>query len=331
MCGELTQALHQIDRALAVNDPSRLADRIALELIKAEFLYLDCRDQEALEVIEHAIHTAPPETPQALMFVLRNNRSEAGFELFHRDSSLDFYRLADEQQLAGFQLFNALEIVSGEESAAAGRHFDALPIFWRELVRTYQLGCWRPFRWACKRMAQECLALGELADAAYYAILAREGNVAEAVGKRLLAQRDPRVIRATIEKCLASANLLRHFEVACEILRQLGDAIPDVQVEAVAAWVQQRCALVPDARRKVQILSQAWKTVVLIAPRLSSAQANELVRVAVEHPYWLESPSSPNGLFLSREEMVTAVTHLLRMLPKAELPGLAEADVFSRR
>src|ERR1700722_167198 len=84
MCGEPTQALHQIEGALAVNDPSRLADRIALELIKAEILYLDCRDDEALEVIEHALQTAPPEASQPLVFVLANNRSEVGFELFHR-------------------------------------------------------------------------------------------------------------------------------------------------------------------------------------------------------------------------------------------------------
>ena len=38
--------------ALAVNNPSGQADRIALTLLKAEILYLDCRHQESLGLID---------------------------------------------------------------------------------------------------------------------------------------------------------------------------------------------------------------------------------------------------------------------------------------
>lgn len=328
MRGEGIAALARLDDAMASADPAmREPDRIALKLLKAEILYLDCRDQESLALIELIIRNAPPETSYELMFVLRNNRSEIGLNLFQNESLCDFYRLADEQKLVGFQFFNALDVVSGEEAVAAGRHYDALPLFWRELVRTYQIGCWRPFRWAAKRLAQECLALGELADASYYAILAREDKVAEAVGIRLLAQRDSQAIRNTIDKCLTTANLLRHFDMACEILLQIGDAIPDEQLDTVAIWLQSRCSLIPDSQHKIQILSKAWETIVPIAERLNPSRAEELVRIALTHPYWTETSSEPNRVFPSREEMVTAVTHLARRLPVEFLGYLVEQSV----
>src|SRR5260370_26040507 len=133
MQGELRAAPSRIDGALAIHDATKLTDSIAITLLKAELQYLDCHEKEAFDLIDNCIKTAPLDTPAPLLFVLRGNRSEAGFGLFHQDSALDFYRLADEQQIAGFHLFNAAELVAGEEAAANGEHFKALPIFWREL------------------------------------------------------------------------------------------------------------------------------------------------------------------------------------------------------
>jgi hypothetical protein len=161
MRGEFPLAVSQLDGALALSDATtRPEEWVALRVLKAEFLHLECRDEEAFGLLDETLRKAPPGTSAETLFVLRNNRRDVAFEIFHADSLNDHDRLGDEERLAQFDLFDARQILVAEQAAAAGKHYDALPAFWREFVRAYYGGCWWPFRWVAKWSAPRKLVQG---------------------------------------------------------------------------------------------------------------------------------------------------------------------------
>ena len=67
----------------------------------------------------------------------------------------DFYELGDRARVANVELWRHEEYYHAIEYAKEGKHYEALPIIWRELHRAYVQGCWRPMRMAHEHMARE--------------------------------------------------------------------------------------------------------------------------------------------------------------------------------
>lgn len=321
MSGQFNDAISRLDEEIALlNSEADILDQVSLLMLKAEILYLHCQDNDALELFRINIDPKLNLLSQEMTIVVGHNRNDIARTILHVDSSREFYQLYDQVQLTGVKLWNPKAMVYAYEDAARGEHYDALPAFWRELVETYNQGCWRYFLHAAERMVRECLQLGWLDLAAYYTVISRDDKLAELVCEHLLARRESNLIRLTVQRFLNNANLKRHARVACSLLAGISDAIPDDQMDTVLRWLLPKASLTPTTNSELRFVTVVWEALQNLAPRLSCDQARDVVRIATEHTLW----EQPNHL---RDNIVKTVNQCVAALPIEQLQQLAQQSI----
>jgi hypothetical protein len=323
MRGELPRALADLDALTATETrKGRGLEKLFTAMLRVELLHLDDQDEECIKLFDSVIMPGLEGLPMEVVIIAGYNRQEGLMALFRPIE--DFHSLVAQARAMGFELSDANMLLSAETYAARGDHFKALPAFWQEVVRTFRQGCWKASRWATTRLARECLQVGFPHEAAWYAVLSLDEELARQAAQALLDRRDVGAIRQTLERLMANANLQRHFSIACEIIARAADGIPDDLVGQVEAWLLRRCTLPASPRLAQGALPMAWTAVAALSARLSTVQAQEVVRTAVNHPAWLAPISGPDSVVLVREAIVKALTPLVHALPVADLGLLAE-------
>lgn len=232
MLGDIAGAVAAADAAVASAVSAESA--VSLAMTKAELLYLDGRDQESLDVFQSVIMPLLDSVETGTGLIAMDNQLLASLSLRDAGSVQEFYSLHDRRNLAGVELWDANTVISGRDAADQGKHYDALPKFWGQVVGTHRARCWRAFRWASKEMAMECLKIATsrqepswIADATFHALNAEDTELADLIGKTLLTMRDPNRIASAIDVVLTCANLRRHSVIGASLLKEIGDAIPD--------------------------------------------------------------------------------------------------------
>jgi hypothetical protein len=317
MRGDLAQAIRLLDQALSSSISSaRPTDRIAMALLKAELLHLDCRDEDALSAFGHIseadIQAAPADAALAIGF----NRADILLALYDPQSAREFYRLVDQQRIANFRPWDAESILGAEDAAAAEKHFEALPKLWHEFVRTYKQAHWRAQIWTARRIAHEYVRIGAPHEAVYFSMVGQDDQLGRDIGESLLLFRNVDMIRHSLTSLILNGNLQRHFLVASNTISQVMDAVPEDMFSPIFDWILQRCMLNARNPQEFATLKAAWKAMESALGRLESTQAQSLVRVAVGHPIW-------NASSFEREQMIKVVNGCVRLLSSAALSALA--------
>ncbi len=321
MLGNVDSALASIDGVLAGGRKIDAQDEVALLSLKAELLYLDCREDESLEVFERTIEPKLAILKQEERFVTsQNKRSVATSVLKFDDRQSDVAN--DQFELVGTRLWDAPAMVQAYESAFAGRHYEALPAIWRELVNSYRQGTWFLYRQASKRLTREFLQIGLAHAADIHAINSQSTEFIEAIANNLLAWRNPEVTTRVVQRIIHQANLKRHAIIGCNLLTQLADVIPDEQVEAVFKWLLKSATIQPTSRSGMSLVIASWGTILSLTPRLTMEQARDAVQAATS----LESWASTKADYL-RPYLVQVVDDCISLIPVEDLPGLAQGAI----
>jgi hypothetical protein len=289
---------------------------VALLLLKAEILYLDCLETESLEIFRLDIEPKLNMVPQEIRFIIRQNKSEIAITLVDADSFRQADLLYDQRQLTGTKFWDPESMVYAYEAAASNRHYEALPALWRELGKSYEQGGWRYYRQASRRVAKEFLQIGWAHAAEYHAIVGQDTELIGVIADHLLAWRQQQHVEGMIQRLLANANLKRHAAIACELLARLADAIPDNQVDPVVHWLLRRCSIVPTGWIELSLATSAWEAVQALTPRLNTEQAKEVVQIATQH----QSLGSTDRL---RKHITQTIDACVNTLPLDDLPELA--------
>lgn len=128
MRGGAGAAVSQIEELLTPGAGSfSTLDRIGLLLLKAEILYLDCREEMSLEVFNSEIDPLTGTLSQEIKFIVGQNKSDVAMTMIAPGSFREADRIHDQRKLAGIQLWDSQAMVYAYEAAADGRHYDALP------------------------------------------------------------------------------------------------------------------------------------------------------------------------------------------------------------
>jgi hypothetical protein len=321
MRGDANGAIRQIVDAIAsFASGTGVLDQVALLMLKAEILYLNCQEEEALEIFRDAIAPKLSSLPQEIATIVGRNRNDVARTVFEAGSDREFYHLYDQERVLGSKLWNPKAVVYAYEAVENERQYDALPIFRLELIEMYRQGCWRYYRHASKRMAKECVLLGWLEEATHHAVISQNEKLAALIGMHLLARRDADLIRRVIQGLLDNANLKLHALVACPLIATIADAIPDDQIDVVLRWLLRWCSLVPNIRTEPILVRAAWDTLQEIAPRLNLEQARNVVQTATASNFWEQTN-------LLREHMIDAVNICVAILPTEDLAQLANLSI----
>jgi hypothetical protein len=317
MTGDLKSALTLLDE---LPSHSTREDVVKAMSAKAELLFLNCREIEAIDIFGNQIEPQLRFLKRETSLIAGYNRNDLAMYAFDFTSGSRSYDLYDRARITGDRLFDAEKTVYAFESAAEGKHYDALPAFWRETLESYRHSSWTYFRRASSRLAQEFLTLGWIDLAAYHAILGLDKEVAKGVANQSLLRQDLQVIELVINKVLKSANLKRHAMIGCLILSEMADAIPDNRIQEVFHWLLQKALVASPTVSEIDLLRGAWDAITSIAHRLSAENAITLVRTATQHEIWMNAN-------LLRKHLIDAVNTAVANLPLAELPTVAERAI----
>lgn len=310
LLGKAEGALQRIDSQ--IGNCKTAVDKIALLSLKAEILHLNCRDLEAIELFNQSLDQLTVDVPEAIALSVGYNRSDVAFALLKSD---DFYELGDRADVADVKLWKYEACYNATELAKAGKHYDALPILWRELHRSYTQGCWRPIRLAHQHMARECATLGWLGRATYHAIMCCNKSTQVEIGSALRLQGSPEQVDDAIKQSIAWGQLTRHFISACQILKNMADAIPDGLVAKIFEWVLPRASTTNDSLGERDALTEAWKTLGLLGHRLNKQQVAKAAHAAITHPCWSVSVEPPIVPVL-RMEVLQSLRKLTQAMDK---------------
>jgi hypothetical protein len=327
MRGQVEEALRALDQAAQLVGVDRPRDAVALWMLQAELLHLNREDQKALHLFKDSVVPLKDCLDIEEQFVVEQNLADLEFSSWSPDAGNTFYSLVDRRRLAGFDWFDAVDILEAQEAAAQGKHYESVPIIWRHTVRAYLQGCWFSAQWAAKRFAIESLQLGSLVDAAYYSITAPTDDLINPVCEAILRRRDVGLVRDLVLRLLRSANLRRHFSLACVFVHQLGDALPDEDLPKIVNWLLPRCNERPDGSRIKSTLNMAWKAIEPFGARLAPELARQVIETAFTHQVWTTKLENSNALIIEREQMVKTVNHLAEAVNPDDLAWLARESL----
>jgi hypothetical protein len=327
MRGGFDEAIRRLDEMVSTVAEDSVHDVVSLAMLKAELLYLDRQYGTALAYFQQRVLPLKPRLETSEQFVVEQNLADLGFSTWSPTAGMTFYGSVDRRRIAGFEFFDAREILEAQQAAAAGKHFEALPIIWRQSVRAYLQGSWQSCRLAAKRMAEESLQLGSLVDAAFYGVSSSVEEFAKPLAEAVLRRRDVGVVRDLVRRVMEIANLRRYFSVACEIVYLLGDAIANEDLKDTAEWLLRRAEELPDSARAQSALNMAWKALEPIAHRLTPDLARRAVEVATTHPVWTTKLENPNALIIERKQMVETMNHLVAVVGTDDLGWIARESL----
>ena len=323
MLGHLGKAVAHLDDTLQAVVPTATLDRLVLLMAKVEILFLDCREEEALLIYTEELDDLIDHVSEEVAIAVSYNRRDISLAMFQPD---DFYALPDRSEIADVDLWNYRPLYAGRESAAADKHYEALPVVWEELLRAHNQGCWGPYRLAARQMALECLELGWPQRAIYYAIIAGDKETAQQVGKWLMMNGTPDNLATSVHALLDCANLQRPFVTGCHVISEMHDAIPDRQVGCVVQWLLKKASIALGSLTERPTVEQAWKVLTVIASRADVPQAKAIAKTATTHDLW-NAETSENRILPVRKDMLKSIRGCADRLPVSEIGELVTATV----
>jgi|GEM_PF-3003978 len=307
-----------------INSRSVLIDQLVALIAICEILHLDCRDTEALSVFEQRVAPLMGTFPEAIEIAVAFNRSDIMHALLQND---DFYGMVDRAAITEVELWGYKAYYSVLEAREQGKQYDSLPSIWRELIRAYHQGCWRPYRLASKIMAIEWMELGLPHESIYHAMIAGEKETAARLGNFLLLHGKPDSILLSTTKWLDYTHLKRPFMVGCDILDRYVDAIPDERFDEVFERVRAHAVTLGSDRQLHSVVARAWDAIANLSWRLNSSQARRLVSTAINHPIWNAPIEGGNSILPVRDKMMKSLTKCAAKLPKDSIPDLISASL----
>ncbi len=262
--------------------------RIALYMQQCELLYLDQQFDSASSTYDTNIEPLLEHLPPECSALLTDNRSIISFALFNADGSNQFYHQVDIRRLLGVELRNSSAALEAERSAKAGKHYEALPLVWRQLLETYQKQNWRALQVAHSHMARECIALNWPDEAVWHAVQALDKDLVVEAANALMVLKESDRIAAAIDRVLMFSKLAKHTYLVAHFLSTIADCIPEDRLEYVIPWLVEQLQFVPTAWIHSSIYEPVWKLAGQLAPRINAQLLLGFAQLAVEHPFFIQ-------------------------------------------
>lgn len=308
-------ALAEIESSLKkLAEAGPINDRAALLNLQAEILLLNDELHESRQVFESTLDELATQLPPLEQIVIRSNRTQLMIQLHDMSSYREHDRLVDEAGVLGLRFTDHRSVLSAYEAAADGKHYDALPKLWGELLRCFRMRSWSAYQAAAKRLSDEFVELGRLPDALYYAIDAGDCALAAKIGGRVLALNQGAYLNDMVKEGLSRANLAHHAQVILSFLGEVVDGLSDENVELTINFGTNWASREVNWIYEEETFVRAWKFLRAIAFRAAPAAAERIVQVAIRHTAW-------NTKNLMRRHLISAMSPLV---PRLQLDIMLE-------
>ena len=246
MRGRLCEVLPRLQELVEKSPSEETNDIVAIGLLWSELLHLDGQNEQALAVFKEFVETRQSSLPTSAQLVVSDNLSVVQMACRSGEGVATFYHLVDRRRAAQFEWSDTRDLLEAQSSLEKEKYHEALPPLWRNLLRAYALGSWRLSRSAADRCGRLYLKIGALEEACHYLLTAEAVTAVKPLADMITRRRDVDLIRAVLRRLMGYANLQRHFVIACKLLAEISDLIPDDDLPAIAEWLLPRCEELPD-------------------------------------------------------------------------------------
>ena len=268
-----------------LGDDTELQDvsRVGLFMQRCELLYLDHQHEAACDLYDTEIEPLLERLSPECAALLADNRTTLSLASFNLEESNQFYHQVDIRRLLGVDLRNSGAELEADRSAAAGKHYEALPAIWKLLIDAYRKQNWRALGWAHSRMARECMALNWPDEAVWHAVQGLNKDLVIEAASLLAASRDNKRIKSGIDRLLMFSQLAQHSSLTAAFLYEMADCIPDDRVARVMEWVSPHLDFIPTSWAGAWLFEPIWKVIGSLARRINPDLALQIAQRAASH------------------------------------------------
>jgi hypothetical protein len=288
-------------------------DVVAAGLAESELYYLDCNFDAALRVFTSRVDPLLDRIDERVASIIADNKSRIQMASLRFPAPEEFEHLVDQRRILGVEMHDYAGLLEAADWAAKGKHFNALPIYWQQVLRTHRLQNWRAIAMAEKEFSRECLSLGSWEDAAYHAMMCLQQETIEAVGKGLLGSKSVENIRRALARVLKLSSLAGHAVQVMGLIEATSDGIPDDLLDEVTKWLMKHAEPKGNAPFFSPMFESLWSAIASIANRLDAKHAKTFVDCACQNV-------ASQGNNIHRQHAIKA---LISLCPKLSSDGLA--------
>ena len=249
---------------------------------QAELHFVDGRHFEALEILDTKGFPSIATLPREQRIALENNRSFLHILVGKQDATRDFNSAVD-QARDSREANHLRQLVRAEQASLEKKHYDSLPILWRDLLQNYFDGDWNGRKSAHARFASEAFAAEWILPATHHAILGDADKLLVRIAQRLSSSPQPEQLDQVVSYLLKNCHLTQHAMTAAKMLQHLGDVIPDSRIAELVDRVDQMLARPEITRADKVAIEGALELIEHVAFRLSQDEAIRLIRRVMNH------------------------------------------------
>lgn len=240
---------------------------------------------------------------------------------FERSPLIDWTTHVDERITAGVEFEDAEHALSGLDSAAAGKHYDAMADLLKAVRNMYKSGSWPALSNAYGRLALESVAIGSVHDAAFYCVLGSSKERRKEVAKAFINCTNADEFSRAITTLLEFSHLPLHAQCACELLEMIGDEIPDAIMPSVVQYLLKCTDIRTEGGFSTTTVSEAaWTALETVVDRIDCSVAQKVANKIL-------AIDLPSQKILLRRKLTPVLTRLIPKLDSAQIDSLAETTV----
>jgi hypothetical protein len=323
MVGNLDSVITDIDAQMGLlNAKESEVVRVRCLLLKAELFRVAGNLPAATSVFRDELWEKASKLPAAQSLTIASCYQDVAINNREERPLVGFYELVDERTVASVEFEDERHALSGMDTAAANKHYDAMASFVKAARNMYRQDNWPGMSNAFRRLARESVTIKSLHDAVFYAVMARDQELIKNVAVELRNNADQVMIERAISFALQFACLPLHARTTCILLGEISDEIPESRVGDVVSYLL-KCTEIRTTggfSPQFEVSEAAWTALKLIAKRLPDAVAqNVAVKILAE--------DLPGQNVLTRRVLTPLLEQLVPKLTSTQIETLSRATV----
>jgi hypothetical protein len=268
-------------------DSDSTADKVALDLTRAELLHLDQKPTEALAIFDLNIVPAARQLPEEVRMIVEQNRTDVAFGGgFPTNEANRHYAQIDRRRLAKITMRDADALLEAADAAKEGKGYESYPLYCAAMYDAYSRFDWRGMRHAAAEMCGEHIRLHNLAAAIFFAVLSEDSSAADSIAEQLRGCGQLSVLQGSVIKLREVSYLRRHVMAAAKILAKLEDAIPDSEVNYWLEHLKAHRTPTTDLWVDRWISDAAWEATTALLDGADEMHADAAVDEILKHATW---------------------------------------------
>lgn len=324
MKGHLDTVVAELHETLAQPTESSYC-RYMIASTLAELLYADRQVYQSRDVLERFVVPLRHSLNSEANWAIDENATQIKMSLLEGDCTAELSAVADLRRAAGLAWYDTNDLLQIRTALEEEKYNRALEPIWRDLIKAYQIGAWRRFRWANISLGRVFAKLEAVLESVFYFIQGESPDEVDRVADLIIERRDRQLVSEVLRLIVTRCGLRRHFIVGARLLGRLNEYVADDSVDVVTDWLLARAREPIDNLGSDSASLVAWKQLKYFLPRSKPETAALAKQVLLASGPWNEALPEPPRVLTVRKHLLEAAASIVPLLSNQDAAELADA------